>query len=164
MKETIIHPFNPIYDKDSKVLVLGSIPSPKSRELGFYCGHPQNRFWKVLSKVYDEPIPNTIEEKKTFVLKHHIALWDVVHSCEIVGASDSSIRNVVSNDIENLLLKTNIKYIITTGKKADSLYQKYTYKKTNIKSICLPSTSPANCAFKEERLIESYKIIKDITK
>ena len=160
MKETIIHPFNPIYDKDSKVLVLGSIPSPKSRELGFYYGHPQNRFWKVLSKVYDEPIPNTIEEKKTFVLKHHIALWDVVHSCEIVGASDSSIRNVVSNDIENLLLKTNIKYIITTGKKADSLYQKYTYKKTNIKSICLPSTSPANCAFKEE----SYKIIKDITK
>ena len=112
MKETIIHPFNPIYDKDSKVLVLGSIPSPKSRELGFYYGHPQNRFWKVLSKVYDEPIPNTIEEKKTFVLKHHIALWDVVHSCEIVGASDSSIRNVVSNDIENLLLKTNIKYII----------------------------------------------------
>ena len=164
MKETIIHPFNPIYDKDSKVLVLGSIPSPKSRELGFYYGHPQNRFWKVLSKVYDEPIPNTIAEKKTFVLKHHIALWDVVHSCEIVGASDSSIRNVVSNDIENLLLKTNIKYIITTGKKADSLYQKYTYKKTNIKSICLPSTSPANCAFKEERLIERYKIIKDITK
>lgn len=160
MKEKINHPFEPIFDKDSKVLILGSIPSPKSREYGFYYGHPQNRFWKILAIVYEEPIPNTIEEKKDFILRHHLALWDVIESCEIKGASDSSISNVKANDIFNLLKKTNIKYIVTTGKKADSLYQKYCFPETKIESYCFPSTSPANCACKEQKLIEIYEELK----
>ena len=149
MKEQIIHPFEPIFDNESKVLILGSIPSPKSREIGFYYGHPQNRFWKVLATIFKESIPKTNEEKTKFVLKYHIALWDVVKSCEIKGASDSSISNVEVNDIKALLQKTKIKYIITTGKKADMLYQKYCYQDAKINSICLPSTSPANCSMKE---------------
>lgn len=164
MKEQIIHPFEPIFNKDSKVLILGSIPSPKSRELEFYYGHPQNRFWKVLAQVFEENIPITNTEKIKFVKKHHVALWDVIKSCEIKGASDSSISNVKVNDIENLLKQTNITYIVTTGKKADWLYQKYCYKDTKIKSICLPSTSPANCAMKEEILIKKYQILKELIK
>lgn len=164
MKEQIIHPFEPIYNKESKVLILGSIPSPKSREIGFYYGHPQNRFWKILSQVFEEPIPITREEKIDFVLNYHIALWDVVKSCEIKGASDSTISKVEVNDFNKLIEKTKIKYIITTGKKADQLYQKYCLKDTKIPSICLPSTSPANCRVKEESLIESYQILKELIK
>jgi len=164
MKEKIIHPFEPIFDKNSKVLILGSLPSPKSREIGFYYGHPQNRFWKVLSKIFEEQIPSSIEGRKKFVLKYHIALWDVVKNCEIKGASDSSISNVEVNDIKGLIQKTSIKYVITTGKKADSLYQKYILPITNIESLCLPSTSPANCVVKEEKLIESYQILKELVK
>lgn len=164
MKEMIIHPFKPIYDKDSKILILGSIPSPKSREMGFYYGHPQNRFWKVLANIYNEPFPDNNQKKKEFVINHHIALWDVVKSCEIKGASDSTIAHVIPNDIKSLLNQTQIKCIITTGKKADQLYQKYCFKNTKITSICLPSTSPANCAMKEELLIKKYQIIKELTK
>ena len=159
-KKYVIHPFEPIYDQNSKVLVLGSFPSPKSRELGIYYGHPKNRFWKVLSLVFEESFPETIEEKRYFILKHHIALWDVIESCEIEGASDSSISNVRINDIQSLLEKTKIKAIITTGKKADALYKKYCEKEIGIKSICLPSTSPANCAIKEKELIEAYQCFK----
>lgn len=159
-KKYVIHPFEPIYNQNSKVLVLGSFPSPKSRELGIYYGHPQNRFWKVLSLVFEESFPETIEEKRYFILKHHIALWDVIESCEIEGASDSSISNVKVNDIQSLLEKTKIKAIITTGKKADALYKKYCEKEIGIKSICLPSTSPANCAIKGKELIEAYQCFK----
>lgn len=164
MKEQIIHPFKPIFDKESKVLILGSFPSPKSREIGFYYGHPKNRFWKILSKVFEEPIPLTIKERTNFVLKHHIALWDVIKSCNIKGASDSSISNVVVNDMNMVLEQTKIQYIVTTGKKADALYQKYCFERTKIKSICLPSTSPANCAVKEETLVEQYQKIKEMIK
>lgn len=164
MKETIIHPFEPIYNQDSRILILGSMPSPKSRELGFYYGHPQNRFWKILSKIFEEPFPDSNEKKKEFVLNHHIALWDVVKSCEIKGASDSTIAQVIPNDIKTLLNQTQIQYIITTGKKADQLYQKYCLKETEIESICLPSTSPANCAMKEDFLISKYQIIKELIK
>ncbi len=160
MKERISHSFEPIFDKDSKILILGSIPSPKSREFGFYYGHPQNRFWKVLSTVFGEPTPITNEEKKKFILRHHLALWDVIKSCEINGASDSSISNVIVNDIARLLKKTNIQYIVTTGKKADTLYQKYCFQETKIQSHCFPSTSPANCAYKETKLIEIYGQLK----
>ncbi len=164
MKETIVHPFEPIFNENAKVLILGSIPSPKSREQGFYYGHPQNRFWKVLSKIFKEKLPMTNEEKKEFILNHHLALWDVVKRCEIKGASDSSIQNVEVNDIKALIKQTKIKYIITTGKKADALYQKYLSKSINISSISLPSTSPANCAMKEDQLIEHYQILKKLTK
>lgn len=160
MKQVIQHPFEPVYDSKSKVLILGSLPSPKSRELGFYYGHPQNRFWKVLAHIFGETIPITIEEKRIFLLKHHIALWDVIQSCQIKGASDSSITSVKVNDIASLLKKTNIKYIITTGKKAEALYQKYCFCHTNIVSFCFPSTSPANCIMKEIQLIEIYSQIK----
>lgn len=164
MKETIVHPFEPIFNENAKVLILGSIPSPKSREQGFYYGHPQNRFWKVLSKIFKEKLPMTNEEKKEFILNHHLALWDVVKRCEIKGASDSSIQNVEVNDIKTLIKQTKIKYIITTGKKADALYQKYLSKSINISSISLPSTSPANCAMKEDQLIEHYQILKKLAK
>ncbi|MCI9233807.1 MAG: DNA-deoxyinosine glycosylase [Bacilli bacterium] len=164
MKEKITHPFEPVFDENSRVLILGSIPSPKSREQGFYYGHPQNRFWKVLAKLFHEHFPNSIEEKKYFVLKHHIALWDVVKSCEIKGASDSSISKVEVNDIQGLIEKTKIQYIITTGKKADFLYHKYVLPITNIESICLPSTSPANCAMKEEILLKNYQILEELIK
>lgn len=164
MKEQISHPFEPIYDKNCKVLILGSIPSPKSRENGFYYGHPQNRFWKVLASVFQESLPQTNDEKKKLVLKYHIALWDVIKSCEIMGASDSSISKVEVNDINALMTKTKISYIVTTGKKADLLYKKYCLSKTNIPSINFPSTSPANCKMKEDALIEIYKELIELIK
>lgn len=162
--KTTTHPFKPIFNEFSKVLILGSMPSPKSREQGFYYGHPQNRFWKILSKIFEEKLPTTNKEKTEFILNHHLALWDVIKTCEIKGASDSSIKNVEVNDIKTLIKQTNIKYIITTGKKAEALYQKYLFKTTNIPSISLPSTSPANCAIKEEQLIEHYQILKKLAK
>ena len=149
------HELEPFYDKDSKILILGSIPSIKSRELGFYYMHPSNRFWQVLEKVFKEKII----DKKAFLLKHHIALWDVIKECDIKSSSDSSIKNVKVNDINELLKKTKINKIYTTGSKADSLYQKYIYPKTKIKNIALPSTSSANAKMKLETLVEEYKII-----
>lgn len=160
-KQNIIHPFEPIYDQNSKILILGSFPSVKSREIGFYYGHPKNRFWTVLSIVFEEPYPDTIERKKNMILKHHLALWDVIKTCKIEGSSDSTISNVVVNDIKGLIKKTKIEKIITIGKKADSLYQKYCYPETFIASLCLYSTSPANCAISLEKLVNQYKILKN---
>ena len=160
----VYHTVEPIYDNNSKVLILGSMPSIKSREIGFYYSHPQNRFWKTLSSVYKEYIGNTIEERKNFLLRHHIALFDVLKSCDISSSSDSSIKNPVPNDLSLILLNSNIKAIFTTGKKAHQLYKKYCYPITLIEDICLPSTSPANCPKGiEDKLIESYSNIKDIT-
>lgn len=141
----IKHTLDPIYDKNSKVLILGSIPSIKSREKGFYYAHPQNRFWKTLSQVYEEEIGQTKEEKITFLKKHNIALFDVLQSCDISASSDNSIKNPIPNDLTPILKNSNIKTILTTGLKAYSLYQKYCYPKTKIKAHLLPSTSPANC-------------------
>ena len=154
-----VHPIAPVFDKDSKVLILGSFPSVRSREEGFFYGHPQNRFWKVLANVLNEPLPATIDEKKTMLLKHHIALWDVLDSCSIIGASDTSIEDVVPNDIASLLAKTKIKHIFCTGATAHKLYEKYCEKATGIKAVKLPSTSPANCAVKFEKLVEAYREI-----
>ena len=149
------HELEPFFDKDSKILILGSIPSIKSRELGFYYMHPSNRFWQVLEKVFKEKII----DKKAFLIKHHIALWDVIKECDIKSSSDSTIKNVKVNDINELLKKTKINKIYTTGSKADNLYQKYIYPKTKIKNIALPSTSSANAKMKLETLVEEYKII-----
>lgn len=157
------HTIDAYYQKDSKILILGTMPSVKSRELCFFYMHPKNRFWKVLSTIYNESFPNTIEEKKEFLKKHHIALWDVVKSCEMIGSSDSSITNVEVNDIVSLLEKTNIQTIYTTGKKAFQLYQKYSYPSTKIEAIYLPSTSPANAVLTEKDLIEKYQIIRRST-
>lgn len=160
MKQQVTHSFDAYYNKDSKILILGSIPSIKSRELGFYYMHPQNRFWKVMSKVLQEKYPETIEDKKNLLKKNKIALWDVINSCDIENSSDSSISNVVFNDISSLLKKTDIKKIYVTGRKALELYQKYIYFTTGLEAIYLPSPSPANAILKEIDLIEKYQVIR----
>jgi TDG/mug DNA glycosylase family protein len=164
MSERIVHPLKPIFDKNSRALVLGTMPSPKSREYGFYYSHPQNRFWRIVSDLYDEPLPQTNEEKTALLLRRHIALWDVLKSCRIDGADDASIRDPVPNDIACLLAKTNITAVFTTGTKAASLYRRLCLKSTGVEAIPLPSTSPANCRFYTyEKLLEAYRILTDYT-
>ena len=153
------HILKPVYNRESKVLILGTMPSPKSRELGFYYGHPQNKFWKVLSDVLEENLPISNEEKKDLILKHKIALWDVLETCEIDGASDSSIKNPKPNDINQIIKESEVTQIFVTGKKAESLYNKLCLESTKIPCICLPSTSPANCTISYEKLKEAYEII-----
>ncbi|HIT10454.1 MAG TPA: DNA-deoxyinosine glycosylase [Candidatus Onthousia faecigallinarum] len=160
-KETIIHPLQPIYTEDSLILILGSLPSKKSREENFYYANPKNRFWSVLSQIFQET-PKTKEEKITFLKKHRLALWDVIHSCDIKGSSDASICNVKANNISSLIKKTKIKYIIATGQTAKKYYDKFLLPKTKIEAIVLPSTSPANAKVKEDELIKKYKVIKDL--
>lgn len=156
----IVHPIEPVFDKNSKILILGSFPSVRSREEGFFYGHKQNRFWKVVSAVFEEEVPKTIPQKKAFLLRNHIALWDVIHSCDITGSSDSSIKNVVVNDLSIILEHSGIRKIFVNGKTAEKYYIKYSEKDTHIKAICLPSTSPANAAFSVDRLTEAWKTIK----
>lgn len=153
------HTIGNLYNENSKILILGSFPSVKSREQGFFYGHPQNRFWKVLSTVLNQPLPTSIDEKKEFILNNKIALWDVIASCEIKGSSDSSIKNVVPNNINEILNNSKVKTIFTNGKLAFNLYNKYIFEKTNIDAISLPSTSPANAAFSLDRLCDEWKII-----
>ena len=160
---SIVHPLKPIYNKDSIVLILGSFPSVISRKNNFYYSNPKNRFWKILGIVFNEENLTTNKEKIDFLLNNHIALFDVIKSCEINRSSDSSIKNVIPNDISKLIKNSKIKYIFTNGNKAHELYQKYIFKSTKIVDIKLPSTSPANCQKGiEEKLIEHYKKIKAI--
>ncbi|MBR3539312.1 MAG: DNA-deoxyinosine glycosylase [Eubacterium sp.] len=161
MEMNVTHPILPVYDSGSQILILGSFPSVKSREAGFFYGHPQNRFWKVVSAVFDEDVPQTIEEKKAFLLRNHIAVWDVIQSCDIKGSSDSSIKNVMANDLNIILKAAEIKAIFVNGKTALKYYQKYTEPLIGRAAICLPSTSPANAAWNMERLIEKWKELKD---
>ena len=156
----VYHSFDAFFNLDSKILLLGSMPSIKSREKGFYYMHPQNRFWRVLEKVFNEQIGNNIKDKKDFLTKHKIALWDVLESCNINGSSDSSIKDVKVNDLNKIIKNSKINVIFTTGKKAFELYNKYCLDKTKIEAICLYSTSPANCAISFEKLVENYNIIK----
>lgn len=155
----IVHPIPPLFDKNSEILILGSFPSVKSREECFFYGHPQNRFWKIIARVLNEETPGTIQEKKAMMQKHNIAMWDVIHSCEIEGSADSTIKNVVPNDLNVILETAKIKRIYVNGKKAEAMYKKYTEKKTGIKATVLPSTSPANAAWNEDRLFEEWKKI-----
>lgn len=157
--EHIVHSFEPVYDKASEILILGTLPSVKSRENNFYYGHKQNRFWKVLATLLKEPVPDTIEEKKAMLLAHRIALWDVIQSCDIKGSSDSSIKNVQPTDIGMILEKTNITRIYANGNKAGQLYQRYQFPVTGRKATVLPSTSPANAAWSLERLCEAWQVI-----
>lgn len=152
-----IYPFRPLYDERSEILILGTFPSVKSREQGFFYGHPQNRFWRVVARICDAPVPTDIDEKTKLLLDNHIALWDVIYSCEITGSADSSIKNVVPNDLAEIIEKASIKRIYVNGKKAESLYKKYIEKEIGIKAICLPSTSPANASWSEDRLYEYWK-------
>lgn len=152
----ISHTFLPVYDENSEVLILGSFPSVKSREQGFYYGHPRNRFWKVLVAVCGYEVPQTIEEKKAMLLDNHIAVWDVIDSCDIIGSSDSSIKNVVPADIAGMLPKTKINRIFTNGKTAGKLYDKFLKESTGMEAIVLPSTSPANAACSLDKLIDVW--------
>lgn len=155
--ETLTHTFTPVFDENSRILILGTFPSVKSRENQFYYGHPQNRFWKVIAALTDSAVPRTIEEKKRMLLDGRIAIWDVIASCQIEGSSDSSIRNVVPNDIAGLLKKTDIQAVFCNGAKAYELYVKYCEKACGKQAVKLPSTSPANAAWSLERLTESWQ-------
>ena len=157
--EHIVHSFEPVYDKASEILILGTLPSVKSRENNFYYGHKQNRFWKVLATLLKEPVPDTIEEKKAMLLAHRIALWDVIQSCDIKGSSDSSIKNVQPTDIGMILEKTNITRIYANGNKAGQLYKRYQFPVTGIEAMVLPSTSPANAAWSLDRQCEAWRVI-----
>lgn len=156
----IQHPIPPAYDAGSRILILGSFPSVKSREQGYFYAHPQNRFWQVLAAVFEDVLPLSIEEKQTFLRKHRVAVWDVIASCDIVGSSDSSITNVQVNDLGRLLGKTAIETICVNGKKAEQLYKKYMEKKIGKRAIYLPSTSPANATWKLAKLIEAWQVIR----
>lgn len=156
------HEIEPVFDRHSRILILGSFPSVKSREAGFFYHHPQNRFWKTLAAVTGQETPGSIPEKKEFLLRNRIALWDVIASCEIQGSSDSSIRNVVPNDLSRILGAAQIRQIYTNGGTAYKLYQKYLYPVTGRTAIRLPSTSPANAASSLEALIEQWKVIREL--
>ena len=151
------HTFEPVYDHKSEILILGTFPSVKSRESAFYYGHPQNRFWKLLAVLKNEEVPGTIEEKKAFLLRNKIAIWDVIYSCDIEGSSDSSIKNVIPNDIAKVIKESSIKRVYANGDKACKLYRKFCETNVGIEIIGLPSTSPANAAFSMDKLKESWK-------
>ncbi|MCI9462844.1 MAG: DNA-deoxyinosine glycosylase [Lachnospiraceae bacterium] len=152
-----IHNIPPLYDEKSRILILGSFPSVKSREGQFFYHHPQNRYWKVMAAVLGNPVPETIEDKKRMILSHHAAMWDVIASCDITGSSDSSIKNAVPNDIGRLLEETEIERIYTNGGTAHKYYRKYIQNKIGREDIVLPSTSPANAAWSLERLIAAWR-------
>ena len=156
----IQHPIPPVYDENSKVLILGIFPSVKSREACFFYGHPQNRFWKLVAEIFDEDVPTTIEEKTALLRRNHVAVWDVIKSCDITGSSDASIKNVVPNDLTVILNTANIRKIFVNGKTAYKYYEKYTKPLINRDAICLPSTSPANAAWNLEKLKSEWAAIR----
>lgn len=152
------HPFNPVFDAESKILILGTFPSVKSREYGFFYGHPYNRFWKLLSKLTNsEKVPKLIPEKIQFLIKNRIALWDTIKSCDIEGSKDSSVRNIIPNDLHHILDNSKIEKIYANGSKAFEIYMKYCYPETNKNIIKLPSTSPANAMYSFEKLLVAWK-------
>ena len=152
-----IHNIKPIYDENSKILILGSFPSVRSREQQFYYAHRQNRFWKVISAVFGCDLPQTVDEKRAFLLQNGIALWDCIKCCEISGSADASIKNADANDIGIVLQSSDIKAIFTNGKTAYNIYNKLILPKTDRPAVCLPSTSPANAAYSLERLIGEWR-------
>lgn len=158
----MVHTIDPVYDADSKILILGSFPSVKSREQQFFYGHKQNRFWRVLAQVLDCRVPTDIPEKKAMLAKHHIAVWDVIASCEITGSSDASIRDVKPNDLSRILSCADIRAVYTNGGKAYQLYQKYIFPLSGREACPLPSTSPANAGYSLEKLVEAWKVIGDV--
>ncbi|MDE7358267.1 MAG: DNA-deoxyinosine glycosylase [Lachnospiraceae bacterium] len=155
------HTIDPLYDGHSRVLILGSFPSVKSREQQFFYGHKQNRFWRVMAEVLGCPVPENVEQKKEMLLSHHIAVWDVIASCEITGSSDASIRDVTPNDLSRILAHADIRAIYTNGGKAQQLYRKYMFPVNGREAVSLPSTSPANAGYSLEKLVEAWRIIRD---
>jgi len=157
--EHILHPIPPLYNRQSRTLILGSFPSVKSREAQFFYGHPQNRFWKVLAAVFGCPMPQTVPEKRAMLHAHHIALWDVIGSCDIEGSADSSIKNAVPNDLTPIFTTADIRNIYCNGAISHKLYQKHLARQTGRNATKLPSTSPANAAWSVERLVEAWRQI-----
>ncbi|MBQ4261585.1 MAG: DNA-deoxyinosine glycosylase [Ruminococcus sp.] len=159
MSERILHPFPPLFDSESRTLILGSFPSVKSREAMFFYGHPQNRFWRLTALLCHEDTPQTIEEKSSLILRHHLALWDSIQSCTITGSSDSSVRDVVPNDLRVIFDNSKTERVFCNGALSHKMYMKYIYPQTGIAAVKLPSTSPANAAYSLERLAESWQVI-----
>ena len=154
----VTHGFEPVYDGSSRILILGSMPSEMSRREGFYYGNPRNRFWQVLCEILREPLPDSIESKKSMLLRRHIALWDVIQSCDIRGSADSEIKNIVPTALGEVL-GGNIKAVFANGKKAAAVYEKYQKEHIGMSIITLPSTSPANAAYSVQRLIDDWSAI-----
>lgn len=157
----IAHPIPPVFDARSRVLILGSFPSVKSREAGFFYGHPQNRFWRVLAALFAAQTPQTVDEKRAFLLQNGVAVWDVIASCEIHGSSDASIRSVQANDLRVILDSAPIRAIFVNGQTAARLYRKYIAPEIGRPAVPLPSTSPANAAWSLERLAEAWKVVRE---
>lgn len=160
-REKLIHPFPPVWDGNSRILILGSFPSAASRGVNFYYGHPRNRFWKVLELLFDEEIPDDIVFKKAFLLRHGIALWDSIASCTIEGSSDASIRDAAPNDIASILRSAPVKRVFCNGKASHACYEKYVFPLTGVHAVCLPSTSPANAQKSLGALAEAWSIISE---
>ena len=155
----LLHTIPPFFDEHSEILILGSFPSVKSREAGFFYGHPQNRFWKVTSTVCGCSEPHTIDEKKTFLRSQHIALWDTIASCTVEGSADGTIKNIKPNDLSGILGACGIERIFVNGKTAEKIYNRYILPKIGREAIYLPSTSPANAAFSPEKLFDAWRVI-----
>lgn len=158
-EQTIVHPIPPVYDKNSRILILGSFPSVKTREMMFFYGHPQNRFWRVLAALYKTAVPMTVEERRAFLLTHQIAVWDSIHQCTIIGSSDASIKDVIPNDLSPILKAAPIETIFCNGKKSREMYHKYIEPDTGREAVALPSTSPANAAWSLEKLTSAWAVI-----
>lgn len=158
--QKVSHEFEPVYDEKSRILILGTFPSVKSREQQFFYGHPQNRFWKVIAALTGSGLPQSIDEKKKMLLENRIAVWDVIAECEIVGSSDSSIRNVVPTDLQCILQTADVEHIYANGATAKKLFDRFQKKSCGREITCLPSTSPANAAFSLERLIKAWERIR----
>ena len=157
----IEHPFGPLYSESSRVLILGSFPSVKSREQNFFYGHPQNRFWKVIAALTGEEVPQTVPEKKSLIIENGLALWDSIASCEITGSSDASIRGVKVNDLSVILEHCDIRRICCNGKKSYELYCRHIQPVTGREAVCLPSTSPANAQWSLPKLIEAWSVVME---
>ena len=158
-KSVIVHPIPATYDENSRVLILGSFPSVKTREMGYFYGHPQNRFWKVAAALFQEEVPMTVETRHAFLLRNRLALWDSIHQCSIVGSSDSSIRDVIPNDLRPILNAAPIEQIYCNGQKSWEMFHKYIEPMIGRTATALPSTSPANAAWSLERLIDAWRVI-----
>jgi len=153
------HPIAPVWDEHSRVLILGSFPSVRSREQGFFYGHPQNRFWPMIADLLGEERPVSVDEKREMALRHHIAMWDTIYSCDIKGSSDSSIKNVCPTDLRQIIDGSQVKNVFCNGNTSGAYYKKYQEKELGIKAVVLPSTSPANAAWNMERLKNEWGII-----
>ncbi len=157
----IVHPFGPLYDAQSEILILGSLPSVKSREQNFFYGHPHNRFWPLLAALFGERAPQTVEEKKALALRRHIALWDTILSCDIVGSSDSSIRNVAPTDLRTFLAGSQVRRVFCNGATSGRYYKQYQAGTLGLEATVLPSTSPANAAWTMEKLLDAWRVVRE---